>query len=366
MEHIAVIIATVAAVIALIAVLKPRGGHDAALLQQMDSMREQLRLSLDDSSRVTRESLTQTQALLQQQMTALQEQLQSSVESSRKAATEGLGNATAAVGDIKKHLGRMEESTRRIFEVGQNISKLQDILKSPKLRGGFGEFLLEELLRQILPPGHYKIQHRFKSGNIVDAVINMGNALVPVDAKFPMENFKRILTATDEDERKRLRREFDSDIKKHINDIADKYICPDEGTYDFALMYIPAENVYYEVIISDEALGQNRDVLAHAQSRKVIPVSPNSFYAYLHVIVLGLKGMRIESTAREVLATLGALREDMGRFIADFDKIGTHIGHADGAFNIAQKRINKFNTKLEGVDAMPELPAPDEENEGDE
>ena len=153
-----------------------------------------------------------------------------------------------------RSLGGLEEANRHIYEVGKDIASLQEILRAPKLRGGLGEFFLEDLLAQILPPQHFSTQHAFRSGEKVDAVIKLGASLVPVDAKFPLENFKRI-AGSDERRGKKPRQEaiLRPMCKKHIDAIAGKYILPDEGTYDFALMYIPAENVYYETIIKDEA-----------------------------------------------------------------------------------------------------------------
>lgn len=329
MEYVAIALAAMAVVIAVVLAARPRRGDDGlgAFQQQIDGLRDQLRKSL---------------------------------ESSQQALTDGLGNATTAVREITSKLSRMEEASKRIFELGKGISELQDILKAPKLRGGLGELFLEDFLRQILPAKHFEMQHRFSTGETVDAVIKLGDNLVPVDAKFPLENFKRILE--NEDDQKTHVRQFATDIKKHIDDIANKYIRPDEKTFDFALMYIPAENVYYEIIIRDEKFGDDkRSILAHALEKKVIPVSPNCFYAYLQAILLGLRGLHIEKSAQEVIAVLSALRDDLGRFREDFEKLGTHLNHADGSYTSAQKRLQKFGDKLAGAGdtAIPEPPEED-------
>src|SRR3989475_12520747 len=147
----------------------------------------------------------------------------------------------------------------------------------------------------MLPQEHSTIQRLFKSGEKVDAAIRIGDRLVAVDAKFPLENFRRMLDEAEEDKRRPVRRQFVRDVKTRIDEIAKKYILPDEGTFDFALMYVPAENVYYEIIIKDEADADDEAIATYALSRRVVPVSPNSFYAYLQVIILGLSGLRIEA-----------------------------------------------------------------------
>ena len=193
------------------------------------------------------------------------------------------------VGAVQGSLGKLGEVTQRVFDVGRDIAGLEQLLKSPKIRGGVGEALLENLLAQMLPREQYILQHAFATGDRVDAAIRIGERLVPVDAKFPLEGFRRILEETDEDKRGPLRRAFLRDVKNRVDEIAKKYILPDEGTFDFALMYIPAENIYYEIIVRDDS--EEDSPAAYALARRVVPVSPNTFYAYLRVIVMGLRGL---------------------------------------------------------------------------
>jgi DNA recombination protein RmuC len=267
-----------------------------------------------------------------------------------------LDNAAKVVSEVSKGLGGLSEATKKVFEVGKDIASLQEILRSPKLRGGLGELFLGDLLAQILPPAHFTLQHRFKSGEVVDAAIRLGHNLVPVDAKFPLENFKRAIEVSSEEEQRAARRKFIADVKKHIDAISGKYILPDEGTFDFALMYIPAENVYYELIIKDEAMDTDKGLLNYAFAKRVIPVSPNSFYAYLQTILLGLKGMHIEERAQDILTNLARLSGDFRKFQEEFELVGKHLTNTKSRYDEADKKLAKFDNKLQSLsDALPPL-----------
>lgn len=263
---------------------------------------------------------------------------------------------TRLMGEFQNRLGQLAESTQSMIRIGQDISSLQEILKAPKPRGILGELFLEELLKQLLPQDRYILQYRFRSGEKVDAVILLGQGMVPVDAKFPLENFRRVLEAPSEEEVKRNRKQFYQDVKKHIDQIALKYILPEEGTFDFALMYLPAENVYYETIIKDEETGERLSLSQYALTRKVIPVSPNSFYAYLQAIVLGLRGLRIENSAREILSCLSQLANDFKKFYEDFEKLGTHLNNSKAIYEKAEKRLDRFRQQLESIESQETTP----------
>ena len=219
-------------------------------------------------------------------------------------------------------------------------------LKAPKLRGGFGELLLGDLLSQILPREHYRLEHSFKSGERVDAAIILKAGIVPVDAKFPLDSFRR-MTAADDAEKQQCRKDFVRDVKKHIDDISQKYILPDEGTLDFALAYIPAENIYYEIIIKDEA---KDDIAEYARSKRVVPVSPSTLFAHLQLIAMGLKGMRVEKFAREILKNLGRLQQDFDRVQEEYRVRGTHLHNASQKYGDAEKRLARFGDKLMSIE----------------
>jgi DNA recombination protein RmuC len=297
----------------------------------------------------------QSLLMLQQQLNAMQERLDAfgktvadNLQSSTASMNTRLDNAAKVVGDLREKVGQ-------IHEVGKAAAELVNILRAPKLRGGMGELFLGDLLAQILPPEHYKLQHRFKSGEVVDAAIQIGQNLVPVDAKFPYENFKRVVEAASESERVAARKQFLRDVKKHVDAIAGKYILPDEGTYDFALMYVPAENVYYETIIK-ESDGEEHQLFGYALQKRVIPVSPNSFYAYLQTILLGLRGMKVEQQAQEILAALSRLRGDFDKMQENFRLVGKHLTNAGSAYSDTEKSLAKFDAKLGQVE-HPQLPS---------
>jgi DNA recombination protein RmuC len=333
------------------ALLRDKKEDQSLLLmqQQIDQLRVQLRHALDNNTQLIQQQLGQVLGNVNERLKENVDILQRTQQS----LGERLDNAARVVGNVQKSLGGLEEANRRIYEVGKDIASLQEILRAPKLRGGLGEFFLEDLLAQILPAHNFATQHAFKSGERVDAVIKLGGSLVPVDSKFPLENFKRIVEATNDDERTRTKRQFINDVKKHVDAIADKYILPDEGTYDFALMYIPAENVYYEMIIKDHS-EEERNLSQYALSKRVIPVSPNSFYAYLQAIVLGLKGMKVEERAKEIIQYLSRLRGDFGKFRDDFGLLGKHLGHAQASYQIIEKRVEQFGQRLSSADAHQE------------
>jgi len=274
-----------------------------------------------------------------------------------KTVGERIADTTRVFGEVKESLGKLAQRTEQIQEVGKGISSLQELLRAPKFRGGFGELLLERLLADILPRDNYSLQYEFRNGETVDAVIRIGENLVPIDSKFPLEDFQRVLAAESEEEQTTLRRQFTRTIKKHIDNVT-KYILPDENTFDFALMYIPAENIYYETILRGQA--EESEVYSYSLQKRVIPVSPNSFYAYLQVIILGLNGLHIEKAAREIQGHLGRLQGELTDFQEDYDTLGTHIGHAARKYEDARRKLTTLADKLQlagetPVEKLPEM-----------
>jgi DNA recombination protein RmuC len=252
-----------------------------------------------------------------------------------------LESTTKTTTAIHHQLGQLGQANAEILARANDLKKLEQALRPPKARGGFGELLLGNLLRDRLPPDAYQLQYGFKTGERVDAVIKV-ERLVPVDAKFPLDNFERLADAETDDDRTLYEKAFSRDLKSHVDAIAQKYIRPDEGTYDFALMYLPSEGVYYELVC-----GKTGALLHYAHEKRVFPVSPTTFTSQLQVIALGLKGMQIEQRAHEVMAYVAQLQGDFDRFRDDFQVVGKHIGNAQSKFNEAEKRLDRFDTKLE-------------------
>ncbi len=302
------------------------------------------------------QQLNQTYSQVNNQLNSIMSQ----VNERLKENSQTLHSSTKDIGDklistsniitgVQNSLHKLDEANKRIYEVGKDISSLQQLLRAPSFRGEVGEFMLSNLLGQILPSEHFVLKYQFKNNEIVDAVINIGSSLVPVDSKFPLSNFIKMIESLDEASKLKSKKEFVKDVKKHIDCIASKYILPDEGTFDFALMYVPAENVYYEAIIKDQSLSEQESISAYALSKKVIPVSPNSFYAYLQAIILGLKGLRIEKGAQDIIRYLSRLQGELAMFRDDFAIVGKHIVNTKNKYDEADKKLDRFAYKLVGA-----------------
>jgi DNA recombination protein RmuC len=277
--------------------------------------------------------------------------LQAEMRAMREQVGQNLGTVTqqvAVFGSVQEGIGKVTEATTQILALGQDIASLQDILRAPKPRGGLGEIILCNLLAQVLPCERYQMQYSFADGARVDAVIFLADHVVPIDAKFPLENFQRVLDAEDDRERGSARRSFVRDVRRRVDETA-KYIRPDAGTFEFAMMYVPAENVYYEVLTA-------KDLFEYALERHVIPVSPNSFFAYLNVVVFGLRGLEIEGKARLLLGQLSRLRKDFGDIHDAFGALGKHVVHAQSKYGEIDIKMGRFGEKLADVASGAALP----------
>ena len=248
-----------------------------------------------------------------------------SLHKNTQVLNDRLDNAARIIGQVQKNLGEMSE-------VGKGIRSLQEFLQSPKLRGGLGEEVLKEMIGQTFPKNAFHLQYAFKSGAKVDAVLKTDAGLLCIDSKFPMENFNRMYKAETEAERASARKDFINDVKKHIEDISRKYILPEEETMDFALMYIPSESVYYEVVNISELVNLSR-------RQRVYPVSPNTLYAHLQVLLLSFEGKELEVQSREVFRLLRAMQKDYTKV---GDNLGTLQKHLNNAYNMMSGVVTSF------------------------
>lgn len=251
---------------------------------------------------------------------------------SMKNFNQRLDKAAYVIAQVQKNIGEFSE-------IGRSMKELQDFLQSPKLRGNIGEQVLKDLLSQFLPKETYILQYSFKNGERIDAVVKTSQGLIPVDAKFPMENFRKMIKEETKLAKEKFKNEFLRDVKKHINDIARKYILTEEGTVDYALMYIPSESVYYE-IINDEEL------FDYTGKKRVLPVSPMSFYAYLKAILMSFEGQKIEKRAKEILSLLQSLQKDYEKAEEALSVLNKHITNAYNQIANVTKFFLSFGQKL--------------------
>ncbi|MCL2007285.1 MAG: DNA recombination protein RmuC [Treponema sp.] len=355
--EIIIIFVLIVLVLLLVAVLfKLRSGRAPDISPQMLDLKNELtdlktrQLESQAASLGQQQKLlVDTQAQLSSQLSQMMSRMDQNLNLTQGNITKQLDNSNRIFSDIHTKLGTLETTAKNIQDIGSNIASLQNILQAPKLRGNLGEYLLEELLKQIFPAKNYQMKYSFKNGTQVDAIITLGEGIVPVDSKFPLESFQRFINAESDEEKRQHRREFISSVKKRIDEVADKYINPAEKTFDFAMMYIPAENVFYETIINDTFTNKDYELLNYAMLKHVIPVSPNSFYAYLMAIAFGLKGFRIEQEAKTIRGELSQIQEKFGKFFTDFSIVGKHLSNALGKYNDSEKSAERLNEQVSRI-----------------
>ncbi len=260
------------------------------------------------------------------------------LQENSKQLNERLDRAASVIRDVGKEVGQMSE-------IGRSMKELQDFLKSPKLRGNIGEQVLKDLISQMFPKNSFHLQYQFKSGEKVDVAIQTDAGILPIDAKFPMENFQKMTKAENKTERESIEKDFIRDIKKHIDAIAKKYILPDEGTMDFALLYVPSESVYYEVV-------NNVDIMEYAKRNRIYIVSPSTLYAHLQTILLSFEGKKIEAHAKDVFRLLQALQIDYEKVDENLDVLGKHLNNASAQFHNVTTGFSQLGKKLTSTKSL--------------
>jgi len=311
---------------------------------QISAARQEMQNSLATQSQNVAAQLNTLMQSVTQQLGHVRQEMQTGIAGSGKLAADAqqgvsqqLQSATEAVRQISLQLGAVQKAGDDLTKVSQD---LQQVLGGVKSRGTLGEIGLERMLQDSLPQTSYEIQHRFSTGDIVDAVVRSGDRLLSIDSKFPLESYRRLME-TGEDSRK----EFAQAVRKHADAIASKYILQGEHTLDIALMFVPSETVYYELLMTEDAKNGRLD--AYCRNKGVYPVSPNTLYAYLTMVLMGLRGLQVEENARRLHASLAGLKKQFDAFSVVFDKLGTHLHNSQQSYEDADSKLTRAQNTLE-------------------
>ena len=308
--------------------------------------------------------------LLQNQINELTRMLETKLGESAKAMTTNSWESAKLIKEITQELAKVGESQRQVVSIADNLKNLQDILKNPKQRGVLGEYYLEAVLKNVLPPNAYQIQYPFKDGTIVDAVVFTKDGIIPVDSKFSLENYNRILEASDKTERERYETAFANDLKIRIDETS-KYVKPEEGTLGFAFMFITSEAVYYDLLINKVGAlkSNNVNLIEYASGKKkVIVVSPTTFLAYLQTVLQGLKALHIEESAKKIGERVNELGKHLLSYEEYMQKIGKNLTTTVSAYNSARGEFGKINKdiyRITGEEYGLEIAAIDKPEEPD-
>ena len=296
---------------------KPKNKPDDMLLEWLKSMQ----VKIDETNKTVNETLRTSH----QHMTT-------TLQTNTQALNERLDNAAKVISQVQKNIGEMSE-------IGRGMKDLQEFLRSPKLRGNIGEHILKELLGQMLPKQSFHMQYSFHDGTIVDAAIKTEAGIIPVDSKFPLENFRALNNAESDAEKKIAEKNFIHDVKKHVDDISKKYILTNEGTIDYALMYVPSEAVYYEIV-------NNPTLYDYSSSKRVLPVSPMTFYAFLKAILMGFEGQKISKKAHEILSSIRAIQTEYEKIGENLDTLSRHIQNSHSMMSQVQTGYSKLGNQI--------------------
>lgn len=326
---------------------KKDGGRDEKIvsvlekLSQVSEQNAQLSQQNRDLRQLVDTKLSETHRATQEQYRTSQDQIGQTMKT-----VQGIsGQSAKLIADVTERLTKLDETNKQVVNFSAQLQNLQDILKNPKQRGVLGEYFLEETLKNVLPPNSYQMQYPFKDGTIVDAVVFVKEKIIPIDSKFSLENYQRILDATDQTEKERLEKLFKTDLKTRIDETA-KYVKPSEGTMDFAFMFIPSEAIYYDLLINKVGAVQvnTRDLVEYAfKDKHVIIVSPTSFLAYLQTVLQGLRALQIEESAKEIRANVEKLSKHILSYDDFMKKLGGSLGTTVSHFNNASKEFKKID-----------------------
>lgn len=282
--------------------------------------------------------------ILQNQLSEIRQTLDTKVGESTKMILQQSNRSAQIIQNVTEKLTRLDETNKQVVNFADQLKNLQDILKNPKQRGVLGEYFLKTVLENVLPPGNFQMQYAFKDGTIVDAVVFVDKRIIPIDSKFSLENYNRILEARDSAEKKRYESAFVADLKNRIDETA-KYVKPEEETMDFAFMFIPSEAVYYDLLINKvgSITDDTKSLITYAGQKRVVIVSPTSFLAYLQTVLQGLRNQKISEQAKEIIKQV----ENLGKHLSSYDqymsKLGKNLGTTVNMYNSAYKEFGKID-----------------------
>jgi DNA recombination protein RmuC len=311
-----------------------------------------------DSNAVSmlKSDVTELSRVINNLQQAVGDKLERNNTSMQTSMQKQLSESAKLVTDVTQRLAKLDETNRRVVDVADELKTLQNVLQNPKQRGVFGEYYLESVLDNILPSKNYQMQYKFNDGEIVDAVVFLDRGqILPIDSKFSLENYNRMVGEDKKPEREKLLARVRSDLKNRIDETS-KYIRPSEKTMDFAFMFIPSESLYYDLLIGDVGTGSSaRDLIEYAfRDKKVIIVSPTSFMAYLQTVLQGLRSLQIEEQAKDIQIRVGKLGQHIGRFDDYMQKLGKSLGLTVTHYNDAHKELGKVDKdviKIAGSDS---------------
>lgn len=328
-----ILVSLLAYVLVLLVKMKPKAEDTVGmqlLMQQLNDLRNTVDQKMGDTSKMMSESM--------RNQFADSERLIKSVELT----------ARTLITDVTDRFAKLEETNRSVVSIGTELQALSDILKNPKQRGILGEYFLEHVLKNVMPPDAYTMQYQFQDGEIVDAVIYIKDKIVPIDSKFSLENYNRLVQEKDPIQKEKYEKEFVNDLKKRIQETS-KYVRPAEGTLDFAFMFIPHEAIYYDLLINRVGVltEEGENLIQRAASKHhVIIVSPTSFLAYLQTVLQGLKAMQIEEQAKDIIIRVGELGQHLKKYEEYHGKLGASLGTVVNHFNVSGKELKKIDKDI--------------------
>jgi len=297
--------------------------------------------------------------MLQQQINNISQVLDSKLSESNKSLQQQFSQSATIIRDVTEKLTRLDETNKQVVGFADQLKSLQDILKNPKQRGILGEYYLETVLKNVLPPASFQMQYSFSNGEIVDAVVFVDKRIIPIDSKFSLDNYNRMVETRDVAEKKRLETAFINDLKLRIDETS-KYVRPEEKTMDFAFMFIPSEAVYYDLLINKVGVitEDTNNLIYYAGKKKVIVVSPTSFLAYLQTVLQGLRNQKISEQAQQIIKEVERLNKHLYAYSEHFNRLGQHLDTTVSSFNKARgefAKVDKDVIKLTGIESKIEI-----------